>query len=102
MAVCTAADADIAVVVEAFVVAVSIAEVVEAFVVVLAALAASVSVVLALASVLAVSVSFNYSGSLNCFAPIKFPKEKINFVNQKCPCVFYVGHFLYLRKVYTF
>ncbi|MEH7109139.1 hypothetical protein V7083_15405 [Bacillus sp. JJ1764] len=83
--------------------AVSIAEVVEAFVVVvLAALAASVSVVLVLASVLAVSVSFNCSGSLNCFAPINFLKEKINFVNQKCPCVVYVGHFLYLRKYIHF
>ncbi|WP_413310303.1 hypothetical protein AA0X95_19865 [Bacillus sp. 1P10SD] len=76
-------------------------EVVEAVeasvVVVLAVLAASVSAVSALASVLVVSVSFNCFGSLSCCAPITFPKEKINFVNQKCPCVICPqGHFLNL------
>jgi type III secretory pathway component EscU len=94
--------ADIAVAVEAFVAAVAedfdVAVVAASVVVVLAVLAASVSAVSALASVLAVSVSFNCLGSLSRYTPITFPKEKINFVNQKCPCVIFPqGHFLNLR-----
>ncbi|MEO2078144.1 MAG: hypothetical protein ABGX20_22670 [Bacillus sp. (in: firmicutes)] len=71
-------------------------------VVVLAVLAASVSVVSALASVLAVSVSFNSFGGVNCCAPITFPKEKINFVNQQCPCVICPqGHFFLFLSYWT-
>jgi hypothetical protein len=97
--------ADIAVVVEDFVAAVVedfVVEAVEAsVVVVLDVLAASVSVVSALASVLAVSVSFNSFGSVNCCAPITFPKEKI-FVNQQCPCVICPqGHFFLFLSYWT-
>ncbi|MDR6124889.1 hypothetical protein QFZ87_004486 [Bacillus sp. SLBN-46] len=94
--------ADIAVAVEDFVAAVvedfDVEDVAASVVVVLAVLAASVSAVSALASVLAVSVSFNCFGSLSRYTPITFPKEKINNVNQKCPCVIFPqGHFLNLR-----
>ena len=97
--------ADIAVAVEAFVAAVvedfdvaDVEAVAASVVVVLAVLAASVSAVSALASVLAVSVSFNCFGSLIRYIPITFRKEKINNVNQKCPCVIFPqGHFLNLR-----
>jgi type III secretory pathway component EscU len=94
--------ADIAVAVEDFVAAVvedfDVEAVAASVVVVLAVLAASVSAVSALALVLAVSVSFNCYGSLSRYTPITFPKEKINNVNQKCPCVIFPqGHFLNLR-----
>lgn len=101
--------ADIAVAVEDFVAAVVedfVVEAVEAVeasvVVVLAVLAASVSAVSALASVLAVSVSFNCFGGLSNCAQVTFPKEKINFENQQCPCVICPqGHFFLFLSYWT-